>query len=803
MYYAVVPVVTPERLQHRGIIGKDRLAAIELVLIEEHDRIARKLLQNELSMKTLVDSTIKDIATANHKPICAAHQSCLKSLKNLLKRCGLLSRPIKDTRLMIMLSCIQALQDIGFVLLTLFILFTLVRTVPLIRDLWSVGSCNPMKYKTKLILIKHAMALANDLKSIAGFLCCTIIIVAFVGGIPSFLRDLPSHIDTYDQAFRIAAKHANRSIINFCEVLVLITAFRTYRIVFRSAMYCLIIPGACLAEACPLICLSAIQRFIFGLLTWFGLLVGAIIVAIRTDSDQSSASRIRISLLAIGGAMFGVLLLSAVTVSTRRIYTQPDSRAVSSLKFTWNHILALITGPLESIQLSAVIMYFFWNYSSNRSSDALGTDSLSAVLMVWGYQGDSNAQQTHSLYYYDSGDRDALDISILVASIAVFVWAIVISIPLVWSSGAEREQQWNAGNLVRNRDKVIKFKGSALVEFFTVLLSRILCVWIMATLMRTTSCVDKEVMIPSFDDDGGGGGVTTVEVATAVVVSTSQRVNCSNNHWWAAHSSLALLLFYMITSSILNADEADLLRENYRGGGGVGVGGVKSKEASVVKFAPLYALCIRAAQFFVCIACFGGFEAQSVYIPLIPVLFISLLITIIPQAVMVTCSVVAVGSLRTAGFACVCWTTVVCIIRGAGETSSIWSTESCIYVGWGVIYAIAIIIAVYEEYEVTRRWRELLEQSGLLASIEALVGFLSDRSTLEVLSEQSLHYTFANNTRGLQKYVTVVNGHSGGGDGMKNKHFVNYYIKRVQQSTRSVKDIATFLILLEEVTYHS
>jgi hypothetical protein len=439
-------------------------------------------------------------------------------------------------------------------------------------------------------------------------------------------------------------------------------------------------------------------------------------------------------------------------------------------------------------------MYFFWNYSRNRSSDALGTDSLSAVLMVWGYQGDINSQQTHSLYYYDAGDRDALDISILVASIAVFVWAIVISIPLVWSSGAEREQQWNAGNNNdRNRDKVIKFKGSALVEFFSVLLSRILCVWIMTTLMRTTSCVDKkEEMITV---DGDGGGVTAIEVATAVVVSTSQRVSCSNNHWWAAHSSLALLLFYMITSSILNADEADLLRENYRGGGSV-----KSKEASVVKFAPLYALSVRAAQFFVCIACFGGFEAQSVYIPLIPILLISLLITIIPQAVMVTCSVVAVGSLRTAGFACVCWTTVVCIIRSAGETSSIWSTESCIYVGWGVIYAVAIIIAVYEEYEVTRRWRELLEQSGLLASIEALVGFLSDRSTLEVLSEQSLHYTFANNTRGLQQNVTIGSGRSGGGDRMKNKHFMNYYLNRVQQSTRSVKDIATFLILLEEVS---
>jgi len=58
---------TPERLQHREVIGKDRLAAIELVLIEEHDRMARKLLQNESRMKALIESTIKD--TSTHKPI--------------------------------------------------------------------------------------------------------------------------------------------------------------------------------------------------------------------------------------------------------------------------------------------------------------------------------------------------------------------------------------------------------------------------------------------------------------------------------------------------------------------------------------------------------------------------------------------------------------------------------------------------------------------------------------------------------------------------------------------------------------
>ena len=117
----------------------------------------------------------------------------------------------------------QAIQDIGFVLLTLFILITLVRAVPLMRDLWATGSCSPLKYRTKIVLIKHAVALAYDVKCIIGFIACTIVVVVLVGGIPSYLRDLPSNIDTYDRAYRIAAKHASKSLGKLCEVMMMMT----------------------------------------------------------------------------------------------------------------------------------------------------------------------------------------------------------------------------------------------------------------------------------------------------------------------------------------------------------------------------------------------------------------------------------------------------------------------------------------------------------------------------------------------------------------------------------------------------
>ena len=67
-------------------------------------------------------------------------------------------------------------------------------------------------------------------------------------------------------------------------------------------------------------------------------------------------------------------------------------------------------GPLENIQLSAIIMYFYWN--TNDDIHSYGNDSISKHVLGW----NNGTKGFHT--------------SLNIASIAIFVWAVLISLPL-------------------------------------------------------------------------------------------------------------------------------------------------------------------------------------------------------------------------------------------------------------------------------------------------------------------------------------------------------------------------------------
>ncbi len=80
---------------------------------------------------------------------------------------------------------------------------------------------------------------------------------------------------------------------------------------------------------------------------------------------------------------------------------------------------------MESLQLSAVVMYFHWATSphntgkansDNASEYGLGVDSFSAATMLWDY-GD--------------GEERSYYIAASVACLLVMLWTVLVSVPMV------------------------------------------------------------------------------------------------------------------------------------------------------------------------------------------------------------------------------------------------------------------------------------------------------------------------------------------------------------------------------------
>jgi len=136
------------------------------------------------------------------------------------------------------------------------------------------------------------------------------------------------------------------------------------------------------------------------------------------------------------------MLLLALSVSRRREYLCPKPAAAAGFQLTWSHVLAVLTAPAETVQLVAVVLYFFWTSAGTdlNSADVVFTvtyddvppsapdpylsNVFASVLYRWG------SASLASKSYHDS---------ITLAALIVVTWAVLVSLPLAMFSAADAE----------------------------------------------------------------------------------------------------------------------------------------------------------------------------------------------------------------------------------------------------------------------------------------------------------------------------------------------------------------------------
>lgn len=116
-------------------------------IAQSHDSVARKMFTNLQSIRHMINEMKMESAEEKKKKAACCG----------LGRMGLLNRPLDLSRQMIRLVASQALIDLGFILLMLLIVITLVRAVPLIRDLCANKTFSPNKYTTRKVLVRHTI----------------------------------------------------------------------------------------------------------------------------------------------------------------------------------------------------------------------------------------------------------------------------------------------------------------------------------------------------------------------------------------------------------------------------------------------------------------------------------------------------------------------------------------------------------------------------------------------------------------------------------------------------------------------
>lgn len=802
--------------------AREKLQLAGLVCSEEHDRWVDELLQRKGEMRSVVQTGYRNADALQAAQLAQLKEASdeveaqkQKKSKCCSKKAWTRWMPsLHPTFQSIIRTQIRrALTDLGGIAVICFLLVTVVRILPLLSDLLRTDR-EPIHYKS--VLAYHATLVAHDLYHMLRLIVFLLLILITVISIPGYLSHAPAHMTSWKDAAYTAKLHWTTSIYEFLELILLITAYRTYKVLAKAALYCLLLPGAMLAEALESMSLryttvanAALQtvrddfkkgtrlRFAVGSALFAGLAIAAIVLATdrsmhRADAVQTNHAVLILILVTvavqviIGFGKFKASLTPSRAATVEGTSFGGDVMKRQQLHLRWDHILGLLLGPVECLCLSSVVMFFYWQplatwtshdsttFNSTTASSSLGADHLSQLLF-WNTPNNTSTS--------------ILQTAITLATVFALLWGVLLALPLAQDS---------RNDVLRHQRKIHAVLSAASFQALSFLVAQLLGVWIMATLLRPYSCIDYATV-----DSGGTSSVRTV-------MSSALLSACGTNSGYAVgKAALPLFVHFLLTTSLMHpsfyqphrtethlahfdvtddayysADFYDGARINRRRLPPARTTGVeRSLQAQLhdqfLTFGALYQLCVRSVQAVVLLLCFTLVGATPAIIVLSILLALTLLVVVVPSYLSIwsttstedrssLCNVPSVFVLRTASYAALAWTIVVCLVRACVFAqhntdddltqrhgfahNSIFATEATIYIGWGVIYAITIAIIIHYEYCLRRDWKELVRVSDLqqtLQDVSVLYRFLTGDLDLHALA--------------THRAMTEEDGHAGNG----------------------------------------
>jgi hypothetical protein len=310
-------------------------------------------------------------------------------------------------------------------------------------------------------------------------------------------------------------------------------------------------------------------------------------------------------------------------------------------------------------------------------------------------------------------DSYSLKVSILLAVSLVLGWVLISSVPLAYG-----------GSEIARKIKIKKMTASSSFNFCSSFVSQLFFVWLVATLLRPTSCVSN-----------GGDPI----MSTAL----SSEISCgsASSQSWSYRISLPLLLFLCLTSTMMHSSSDIELDERERTSYAAEYGAetdAKDLDADqIVSFNQLYSHLVQFFQIIICVTAATGLACEERAAPLAIIAVASLLMALVPLLIASPCSLSAVPWLRSTGALMVCWTAIVSALHTRPDSYP-FATGSALYIGWLVIGVSGLFLVVLYEKRRYAKWIASINEAGLPSAVSSLLEVAGALTVDEAVSDKSV-----------------------------------------------------------------
>lgn len=844
---------------------------LSIVMTEKHDGIVRKMLRKKVEFDEYVNSkdTMINKLGVSDDPV----------KKKTSRKRPLFANNINETRSIIRNFANQTLSDLGSLLLLILLVLTMVRLFSLLNDYYKdVGKFSKKTGSNSASFTFHlkrqGRLLYEDSKEFLIFSLYFLLLCITVVSLPAFLSDILNrhNLSSMKKARECASRHAKEFFSKLCEFLLLFTAFKTYKIALKSSLYVALLPSAGIAEAIAITrnyC-GVFFRFSLGTLIYAGLFIGSVLVILQArakgddiDGVRGDALRINFSLFIIVMVTVGLMFILAWLRRTHQKKLVAEhmrgntSGGVSSTMQTipfqwslWNHLISFLVPMSDCIQLSAIILFFFWNVVIPNTDDANSTantndnsQSSSSYFLLNAENSNFGADNLSLMMYwsrqygqFDSAiSRITYNTNMSIATAFGIFYILLVTLPIAY--GGESEE-------TRRRWKIQQIRNQNFYHVLLILFTHFFSVWMMAMWMRPFSC------LIATDSSSGNENL---------VLTSAFSVTCGGTDEWTSKFSLVLLTYYLITSFVFYIEDRPvdepsntqtalgrrLVGRNY--------GTYESSkndlkvERHLVYYDITYNILTKGYYALMLMFCYVFFGVIPTYIILIIMFVFSLTMAIYPfffpgflsqsthsRAISQSesiwsrlldrmnsyCTVPSLLPLRCAAFLGISWTCLICFIRVTASNhmifhkTAIFANEWVVYAGWILLFIISLFFSRRIEEANSTRWKEELEANGLIDVMKHLQSIyqnvLIDRSVIRTtikkkpLSTESLLGIFNNNLFSCFS-MTPRNAlpvdESQGKPTKERKEepiLMNYLQYQLFHSVRNERDLIYLLLQLEE-----
>jgi len=300
---------------------------------------------------------------------------------------GLWNKDAATNRKIIQSMATAAAVDCAGIFMCALVVVTIYRVPGLVMSVFREGAFQPTSNKFKAIVVRNLRACALEISLAVQIVFLWLLLLITLVRLPEALEEMVSTSHTLRSMRDMLLRQFRNALRALWELVVLLPAIRTLRLVVRATLHMCLVPPACLSELISRVTANRLHlgaRLVACILFFYALALFPAFT--RLPSPPAGAATVRLVFLVMSTILVISNILSIIRVNAF-LLPQRDGWVSPGMRVTWGNIMSVSCLLSQPVTLIVFLVarhssHLPWLDASCSTAETVGIVAL-VVVMLW------------------------------------------------------------------------------------------------------------------------------------------------------------------------------------------------------------------------------------------------------------------------------------------------------------------------------------------------------------------------------------------------------------------------------------